>query len=227
MKTLLGQYKEVLERKEFQAENAEYGHMLCVPSDNPKGKILFTGINPSLGKGGEQDNVPFKLFSGNFWKPVIDLAGNLVNDIAYIDLFPLRKTKQDKFEQLGLDFKGRILEVTQKEIERLEPKLIVVLNASSKHYWGPEGWMGYSFEESSFEPVHGKLLYKITGFNPDCKNRINPGLTKSHLKGTYIYFYRMLSSRYEMNLSIADRLSHKDIENLWSWVKKHTPSLVQ
>ena len=225
MEKLLKQYKEVLEREEFQAENAEYGHMLCVPSDNPKGKILFTGINPSLGKGGEQENVPFKLFSGKFWKPVIDLAGDLVNDTAYIDLFPLRKTKQVKFEQLGRDFRGRILEVTQMEIERLEPKLIVVLNASSKHYWGPEGWMGYSFEETSFEPIHGRLLYKITGFSPDCKDRINPELTESHLKGTYIFFYRMLSSRYEMDLNVADRLCYKDINILWSWVRDHMNSL--
>lgn len=224
MKTLLKQYKDVLDRKEFLAENAEYGHMLCIPSDNPQGKILFTGINPSLGKGGEQDNVPFKSFSGPFWDPVIDLAGDLINDTAYIDLFPLRRTKQDIFEQLGRDFKGRILEVTQNEIERLEPKLIVVLNARSKYYWGPEGWMGYSFEKTSLTPIHGRLLYKITGFNPNCKDRINPKLKESRLEGTYIYFYRMLTSRYEKKQSTAERLCHNDLETIWSWVKKHTSS---
>ena len=217
MSNLLDQYKAVLKR--FQNENAEFGQMLFTPSGNPTGGILLVGMNPSLGKGNEQDNLSFKSFSGGFWNPVLNLVGSLIDDTAYLDLFPLRKTVQLDFEKLGTDFKAQILEVTQEEIERIKPKLIVHLNAGSKYYWGPAGWMGYSYEETSFVPIHGKKLYKITGFNPNCTQRINPQITESNLVGSYIFFYRMLTSRTEKNLKAEDRFNHADFETIWSWVK--------
>lgn len=222
MKSLLEQYKEVLNKEGFQTENSEFGQMLCTPSDNPSGKILLVGLNPSLGDAIEQDNIPFKSFSGSFWNPVLEVVGNFIDETAYLDLFPLRKTEQTVFEQLDKDFRARVLEVTQKEIERLEPKLIVHLNADSKYYWGPSGWMGYSFEKTSLPPINGKFLYKITGFNPACSQRINPKITESRLVGSYIFFYRMLTSRFEKKLNPEDRLNHADLETIWNWVKRQT-----
>lgn len=224
MKSLLQQFKEVLKDEAFQTENAEFGHMLCIPNNNPSGNILLVGLNPSRGKANEQDNIPFKSFTGRHWNPILDLVGSLVDETAYLDLFPLRMTEQSAFEQFDTDFRARVLEVTQKEIERLKPKLIIHLNAGSKYYWGPNGWMGYSFEKTSLPPIHGRFLYRIAGFNPACNHRINPQITVSNLVGSYIYFYRMLTSRFEKNLCVEDRLNHNDLETVWSWVKKHTPS---
>lgn len=217
MNTLLEEYKKVLIK--FPIENTEYGNMLFIPSDNPLGKILVVGMNPSEGDKTEQDNIPFKSFKGKHWNPIINVIGDkLIDDSAYLDLFPLRKTDQLEFEKLGNNFRGRILEVTQREIERIQPKLIIHLNASSRYYWGPKGWMGYSLEETNFPLVCGKKLYKITGFNPACKDRINPEIMESKLVGSYIFFYRMLSSKYEAGLSEDIKLNTNDISTMWNYV---------
>ena len=97
MNTLLEEYKKVLIK--FPIENTEYGNMLFMPSDNPLGKILIVGMNPSEGDKTEQYNIPFKSFKGKYWNPIINVIGDkLIDDSAYLDLFPLRKTDQLEFD---------------------------------------------------------------------------------------------------------------------------------
>lgn len=218
MASLLDSYKSVL--KDFPEMDAEYGKMLFLAAGNPAGGILLCGLNPSLGNAIEQVDIPFKEFSGDFWNPVKALVRNHLDETAYIDLFPLRKTVQTQFETLPVDFRARILEKTQEEIERLSPRLIVHLNAGSSYYWGPRGWMGYAMEDAGVGRIKGARLLRIKGFNLDCRNRVNTSFRDTCLKGTHILFYRMLSSRYEKALPKELRLGSEDLDRIWEHINK-------
>lgn len=108
--------------------------------------------------------------------------------VAYIDLFPLRMTKQDGFmndKNVPLELKAELLRITQNSIEEICPKLIINPNMGSRVYWGlidKYSWMGYDME-----PVKNIIdkgdLYRIKGikakrtfynmdFNQSCQNQI-------------------------------------------------------
>ncbi|WP_294552003.1 hypothetical protein [uncultured Bacteroides sp.] len=172
---------------------------ICYPVDNPIGEILLVGANPSF-SGGYGD-FSFKLSdtddSIRYWERIKDMMGDLLPCTAYLDLFPIKCSNQKEFEeQCPIDLKVRLLQVTQLEIERIHPKLIIVLNKFSRYYWGINSdctWMGYKFERLPFE---GKdiELYRITGLREESDRILT--FSPSVLVGTIVIFYGLYDERH-------------------------------
>lgn len=183
-------------------------------------KILLTGINPSFPLDDkkwphEVRDYTFKNADRRFWARKRSQFGDLKSSMAYLDLFPIRETHQNKgFEKTfkaANDIRARFLEITQQAIEDMAPKLIVHANRDSMYYWGirkygcgndtENPWMGYDVERITTdnapdlpeccteERLRRFPLYRINGFVPSEK-RINKGnLRKTNL--SYIMEYVM------------------------------------
>ena len=137
--------------------------------------FLLTGINPSYDEKSPinwpDDMKPFcfKLATsetGNkYWTNKRNQFGKLCDEMAYLDLFPIRETHQkngfEKAFKTENDFRGSIIGITQRIIEEnIKPKLIVNANRGSLYYWGIKAksmigidsndyinpWMGYKVE---------------------------------------------------------------------------------
>lgn len=184
------------------------GVSLCI--NNPVGGILLAGINPS-GTDAERKSTfyDFKYAGGMFWDQKRKLfTPALLEKTAYLDLFPQKESTQEVFEKkTSVDFRARMIEITQMEIERLRPKLVIIANKQSQHYWGfrkDTTWMGYNLERVNEDIVKGKeiFLYKINGFRSE-HDRVN----QDRLKTTnlrYILLYAMYDQRHEVKC--ADRV---------------------
>ena len=87
---------------------------------------------------------------------------------AYLDLLPLRMTKQDGFmrdDVISVALKADLLRITQQQIESISPKIIINPNMGSKVYWGLNdkfSWMGYDMKIID-NPIDKGYLYKIKG----------------------------------------------------------------
>ena len=144
--------------------------------------LLLTGVNPSFTgvyKPGEYiDSFTFKDATSKFWDKKKEQFGDkLCPKMAYLDLFPIRESDQNMFEQVFRNpnvkpendkltkLRADLLRVTQKVIEEMKPLLIVHANKDSLYYWGikkntPAGddandyehpWMGYKVKRVTLE----------------------------------------------------------------------------
>lgn len=174
-------------------EILDRGFWLCL--DNPQEGLLLTGVNPSNGKPG---NCAFRDCTGTYWeKWQANLQHALShNKAGYVDLFPLRVSKQKaEFERIvPLELKAEILRVTQAEIERLQPQLIIHANKSSAFYYGTNPkhpWMGYDLEQIKLPVgIGGKgVLYKIRGVQ-DNEDRILATLHETKLNYLFVCPYQ-------------------------------------
>lgn len=194
------------------------GFWLCL--DNPIKGILLSGINPSYPKEEKAVYCSFNECSGRYWsrwnKNLRYYKSN--NTAGYIDLFPLRVSKQKKeFEKyVPLELKAELLRVTQTEIERLKPQLIIHANKTSSFYYGtdPEHpWMGYDLQQVELPiELKGKgVLYRIKGLLNNA-NRINfETLHQTGLVGTYLFVCKMQNRLKEEDIGY---ISQNDITQL-------------
>lgn len=227
------------------------GIVVC-DNDNVSNKnFLLTGINPSFG---EHDPIfPFSVGchytfkkattpeSGEkirgFWRNKKNQFGGLCNEIAYLDLFPLRETHQDEgFEKLFREnnvFRGKLLEVTQGYIQDLSPKLIVHANRSSMYYWGTNNdWMGYKLHkiekriDGMPECITNERLikfpmYRIEGYS-EHPGRINIGKENNNLIGSYlieyVMEYRKAEERELLYNEDKEDEKKKDWSDIFDWV---------
>lgn len=200
------------------------GRGLWMCGNNPKNGIIISGINPSFDKKIPReynDTIPFALCSGRYWNPLKKFVGEFLKtgNVGYIDLFPLRVSKQDhEFEKyVPTDLKAAILRVTQNEIEQLAPKLIIYANSTSRYYWGTDTehpWMGYQLTQMPLpSSLQGKgVLYHIDGMlNSDQK--ILP-LKDTALKGSYL-FVCPFQSGGRCRIPSERKLVEEDIKQLW------------
>lgn len=186
----------------------------CCIADPVGVDVLITGINPSYDSTTNPADARFADCSGRHWNPIKKIVAPLLECVppkaAYLDLFPLRATKQAReFEKLPLTLKAIVLSVTQQEIERLRPKLIVHLNNSSAFYWGTapnHPWMGYDLKPIEDYSGKGKL-YRIVGMQQN-EDRILR-LDATNLTGSYLLIYR--SNRF---LKTELQLNYSDIANI-------------
>lgn len=222
MGNLLEQYQKIV-KGQFDNHKG-----LFVIANNPENKILLTGINPSDGNMDTRDDIPFKDCHGTYWNPIHRLLGEYDCDTAYVDLFPIHETKEDFFLKIKernqdyADYLARILEITQLEIERLNPKLIVHMNAQSRYFWNPNEWLGYKTDSAGYK-IKNRQLKKITGLSSSPK-RINQGLVTTNLEGTYFLQYINITSKYAA--SHPDSLiSTMEFEEMYQWVCKHSTKL--
>lgn len=168
---------------------------ICYAENNPVNEILFTCINPAFNqKKSNKGILPTFTFADadqkiRYWKRLHTIVGDLLPKTAYLDLFPLIETSQKKFEKtVPLELKKPLLIITQKEIERIKPKLIIVGNRASRAYWGAikkYSWMGYKFEEIE-SPLKDKdvVVYRIVGLRDD-NEKIS---SETCLQGTVVVF---------------------------------------
>ena len=195
------------------------GFWLCL--GNPKGGILLSGINPSYDKKEKAEYCSFKKCFGRYWNRwKNNLQEYIAQDVVgYIDLFPLRVTKQTaEFERhVPLELKAEILRVTQKEIEDLCPKLIIHSNKTSTFYYGTEPehpWMGYDLERLEIVDElkdKGCELYRISGLL-ESKDRINyHSIKETSIAGSFLFTCPMQNRRY---MKAEEKLDERDIVNL-------------
>lgn len=207
-------------KSEFDAETSDKAQrlgdaldrgMVWAENDPEKSEILVTGINPSA----RQKDSEFKKESFRYHEVQHDpyyagirkkLLGDDLNDKAgYLDLFAVRETAQRRMSgfikhPVGLSFVAEHLAITQKEIERLRPRLIIVKNKGSWMFWGLEAghaadkwtnvWMGYTFAQiPGYEDVADRpwKVRRITGLL-DTPDRVGKEITKTCLTGTVVLF---------------------------------------
>ena len=181
--------------------------------------VLITGINPSFREGESycQRPIPIRDIIENpkydsYWTSVRriicedrpDRHGyglDYRNSSAILDLFYFREKDQRCItntilrwpDNNGIRFLADQLRVTQKRIEELKPKVIIVKNRESQAYWGkmnsPEKeciWMGYEFTPIPFSGHPTWEVARITGIN----SKNVTGLDSSLLvqQGTVVLF---------------------------------------
>lgn len=202
----------------------QQGLWCCKNPEDTHGGILIAGINPSYpeDRAAEPVDCEFKCTEDeegrNYWRTKHDMVRGLNIPTAYIDLFPLRITKQRKMMNDGvipLDLKVALLQVTQQCIEAIHPRLIINPNMSSSVYWGLNdrfSWMGYDMEPVD-NPTGKGQLYIIRGIKGK-DDVICPGMD-TNLKGTYFLQYK-----YHDGYRVLKReqfLNSKDVEVLWNY----------
>lgn len=221
---------EWINRQDVSEETKSFlqrGLWCCENPPRTHGGILIVGINPSEDKKciGEPKDCTFEetvnANGSNYWQTKHDMVKGLNIPTAYMDLFPLRMTKQDSLmndEVIPLELKVALLQVTQQCIEAIHPRLIINPNMSSKVYWGLDdrySWMGYDMEPVD-NPTGKGQLYVIRGIK-DKGDVLCPQM-ETCLKGTYFLQYK-----YHGNgvLSREQFLTNKDIEVLWNLDDKY------
>lgn len=241
-----------IEREPEKNQILRRGFVTCnndqVNIDSP---CLLSGINPSFKEGTEHDGV-IKTFvfaaaiedpenKGNtYWGKKREQYCRIYKEMAYLDLFPIRETRQPVFEKAfreNIEIRKDLLEISQKAIEDMHPRLIIHANRASLYYWGfvPEApWMGYEFKRvtpdvySEFprcmtpERLQQFPFYEITGFskNPQRINQENYP-HKTALKGSFFMEYVM---EYRKEEDRQKMYSAEEWEEIWSWVKKQSHS---
>ena len=202
------------------------GLWCCYNPPETHGGILIVGINPSYDKNciTEPKDCTFQETinsnGSNYWQTKHDMVRGLSVPVAYMDLFPLRMTKQDslmKDNVIPIELKAALLQVTQKCIEAIHPRLIINPNMKSNVYWGVNdkySWMGYDMELVR-NPICKGQLYLIRGL----KNRDDVLLPQMNtcLEGTYFLQYK-----YHGNgvLSREQFLTSEDINILWNHINQ-------
>lgn len=210
------------------------GFWICL--DNPIGGILLVGVNPSFDGEKEAKNCSLNECHDfgrcRHWDRWKDNLRDIIkeNRVSYIDLFPLRVTKQKhEFERfVPLELKAELLRKTQLEIERLRPRLIIHANTASMFYYGlnhDNPWMGYDLEKKDL-PLELKdkgELYIINGLL-ESEERINynclheTSLTDEY--NTYIFL-----CKYQNYLKKEKRLCRQDINLLCEFLGIKRPEI--
>lgn len=185
--------------------------MVWAENDSEKIKILVTGINPSARqKDPEFFKKSFRYHEVQYDPYYAEISKNLLGDdlndkAGYLDLFAVRETVQSRMSEfikhpVGLSFVAEHLAITQKEIERLHPQLIIVKNKGSWMFWGLDAkqiadewtnvWMGYTFDKiPGYEDVAGRpwKVRRITGLL-DTPDRVGKEVRETYLVGTVVLF---------------------------------------
>ncbi len=225
--------KKVIER--FENSNQQESEIIEVlkrgytyTADNPERQILVVGINPSYNPMKNDYETIFSLTGADenirYWKRTKQMLNDHITKTAYLDLFPIKFSKQAEFEQLfqkNLRLMGELLQITQEEIERLAPRLIIVQNKRAQCYWGRSSnsvWMGYRFEKIDSSIVEGKELdvCRIVGLKDDPNNERVFKLTNTSLIGSIVVFYALYDERHQKTLSHRI-LESKDIAKLYEY----------
>lgn len=210
-KELFNDYHEV-------KQSANYG---VITNDYAKENgILLVGMNPS--KDGN-DVYSFREIAKtvdinnekDFWAPKIKMMGDYTSNCGYIDLFPIRDGRlRIAREQAEIDYRGKLLSITQRYIESLKPRLIIFANTET-YYWGfGHGWMGYEFIKQISplsSPKDYWKLYKITGITP---TELNGRASCTALKDSFFLQYRQHRDAFGKAVSQDKQLLFEDIRKI-------------
>ncbi|CDN32355.1 hypothetical protein BN938_2283 [Mucinivorans hirudinis] len=233
--------REVIDK--FKTQNQQETEIIQVLNrgvfyvkNNPEEEILVVGINPSYNtkEASSNEKICSSLKDTNestpYWKRTKQMLGNFLPKAAYLDLFPLFFSKQEDFERLfqtNLPLMGQLLAITQEEIERLAPRLIIVQNKRAQCYWGRNKnsvWMGYEFEKIDNLTIKDKELdvCRIVGLKNDPQDERVFKLNSTNLVGTVIVFYGLYDDRHKV--TCANRIiESKDIKKLYEYATDTAP----
>lgn len=206
-------YTRVVEQEPMNTYFRKCGFVACDNfKDNPNAQydILFTGMNPAkpilpsdpCDKDGLGEYLPTDSYPNPFINPSIKYFKNLLNIIpalyrdktAYFDLFPFYEYSQRTLEERISKRRktmAQILEISQEEIERIKPKLIIIANYSSGVYWGLDNacWMGYQFIRIMPEGFDDFEIFRIDKQLRSDIDRINQDLKTTQLEGSIAVRY--------------------------------------
>lgn len=229
---LLSQYVKIAKKHVVYNQIAK-GIRCCI--NEHKGGLLLTGINPN---GKEEDRETDKQFAlgyqfiGNthpYYIPKLKMLKLLIDkgiNVSYLDLFPLRLTKETTFNKFIKEHRSigaEFLSITKQEIENIAPKLIIHANKTSAFYWGTNRkapWMGYELEpiewnEIPFDDPYGSsVLYKIIGISNN-ENVVGNNIKQSKLvNNSYLFVCKMMG---KTGGGYVDYLEPEFVNNLWEW----------
>ena len=188
-------------------------------SSNAHG-VLIVGANPSY--DGRDENfmkTTEELYhsKGKHWGEVAALACLSENyQAAYLDLFPIKQTKLNEFEQVlrkHNDIRARLLQVTHKRMLVIQPKVIVNLFAMTSYYWGFKAdtpdccdeknpWLGYKFKKLDAD---GLDAYEIIGWVDNDKSILPNNKNERLAKGTIIVFSTKAWDKQVREKKMVDR----------------------
>ncbi len=180
-------------------------------SKSEKSDIVFIGINPYCKENAE---VECEKYGFSFRVAIADKKkenkyfinlNKLIENIPpqfkidYLDLFYFRG-EQTVFkyfhkEPLGGHFLAEQLAITQRQLEKIKPKLIIVFNKAAHEYFGKDitkVWMGYDFQPLRINGFESNDDLKIIKGLVKSDGRIAKDITKTNLEGTIVYFSKYL-----------------------------------
>jgi hypothetical protein len=206
---LFNLYKQVISKAPENSFFATCGFNICENDKKVNGKVLITGINPYGAENKEYEEGfypnPFINKPILYYKKLFEFIPEHEKEkTAYLDLFPFFTPHQSillKNIRKHLCFIGKVLAVTQKEIERINPCLWIVANKGSWAFIGAAKnaiWMGYDLQPINDEDLPERLrkfdIRVIKGFRTGAKaneDRIYwPEDGSCKLKGTIVLMYK-------------------------------------
>lgn len=207
------QYLKVIEKEPVNTYFRKCGFVACdnfIVYPNARYEILFTGMNPAKpispddknDKNGLGEYVPTDSYPNPFSSPKLKYFKDLLDIIpeefkdktAYFDIFPFYEYSQRTLEERiskRRETMAQILEISQNEIERIKPKLIIIANYSSGAYWGFDKacWMGYKFNRIMSEGLEEFEIFRIENRMRSDEGRINRKLENTQLEGSVVVRY--------------------------------------
>ena len=215
------------------------GFVACDNDEYVDGHVLITGINPRKPCNGMYIPThsycnPFKGKRDKYFSKLKSFIPNeMIHHIGYLDIFPFYEEAQNTLlsnikTSGNKSLIAKVLNVTQTEIERINPSLLIIANKSTYSFWGASDdcvWMGYDFETVAKEDLPEELRMKnldvriVRGFRQDdlAKREIvyHPEDGRCRLKGTVAVMYS-----HSRNLTAMERLSVSDFQALYAYSKK-------
>lgn len=230
-------YLEVLLSFPENSYFAKAGFVACNNDESVNGNVLITGINPSVPVNGQYVPTssypnPFKGDDNKYFSRLKSfIPEDMIHQTGYLDLFPFYEEAQKTLlsnirgnEKMTAD----VLRVTQTEIERINPSLIIIANKSTYPFWGASDdcvWMGYDFQKVAKDELPEELQARgldiriIRGFRQDdlAKHKIIYKTDDAicRLTGTVAVMHS-----HSRNLSRTQQLTKSDYRILYDYSKQ-------
>jgi hypothetical protein len=183
-------------------EVLERGFGFAIPK---KCEVLITGINQSYQPKNPDALLRYSYHDAkhSYFTTLRKVVPTQINEaevnVSYLDLFYFRNTEQTLLreyykEHSGISFLSRQLKLTQKILEWISPKVILIMNKGSWVFWEHTfkyPWMGYQVKLVNNMLNFGRL-YEIIGLKSSSLE--SSSRTKSSsLIGTKLYLSRHLN----------------------------------
>jgi hypothetical protein len=180
----------------------ERGFGFAIPK---KCEVLITGINQSYQPKNPDVLLRYSYHDAkhSYFTTLRKVVPTQINgeevNVSYVDLFYFRNTEQTLLrefymEHSGISFLSKQLKVTQRIIEWISPKVILIMNKGSWVYWEHNDkypWMSYEVNLINDLLNFGKL-YEIIGLKSSSLDSSSK-TKRSSLIGTKLYLSRHLN----------------------------------
>ncbi len=205
-----------------QYENSQFRDIVnrrwvfCNNEKKTDADLLFVGINPSYIEGkvyvpiyNIEDAVKgYKRYYGVFK----NLAEDVSNNWAYMDLFYFRETEQKKIDEImsqekGVAFICNQLQLSFDILQVIAPKVIVVCNKRIHDFWGKNRttdnrnvWMGFKFKDTENGDVK-----TIIGVDSDF---ITPNKLKADWNPKIVFSRHLSRTKKELRDSLKEIIKY-------------------